>query len=302
MKKGLLRILCFGAAAVWSSQAMAQFQFFDMYVEVGVNEEYQSASAFGFETTPPTEPVTLEYSVPEIGGGGGTSHVDFGVNKASLHFETADDDNNGNVIEGTAWADTYDRILISNPELNGTKGVFTASFAIDGTTGLGVNGFAGLGDFDILSAFVEWEAFIGVSADGEVYDANGWLGGTYYDSFTNEVVYDGDPLNALQTEISFEFTYGEEFYMMTSLGVRGFFSYLSFEDPVAGSASGSVDLSHTATWQGMKIYDAEGNEVTDFDLTSLSGTDWSKPVPEPVTMAALAIGVAGLLRKRRKAA
>jgi hypothetical protein len=69
-----------------------------------------------------------------------------------------------------------------------------------------------------------------------------------------------------------------------------------------GSGQATADFGHTFRWTGVEsIVDANGQAITDYTLTAASGADYVNPVPEPASMAALAIGAGGILRRRRKA-
>jgi hypothetical protein len=63
--------------------------------------------------------------------------------------------------------------------------------------------------------------------------------------------------------------------------------------------TGAANFSSTATLTGIEMFDASGNRVTNFTVTSESGTAYST-VPEPATFIACGLGIAGILRKRSK--
>ena len=70
-------------------------------------------------------------------------------------------------------------------------------------------------------------------------------------------------------------------------------------------AYGTADdqFLNTATLSGFEFFDANGVAVSDFSLSSASGTDYLNPVPEPGTAALLLVGIAliawGRLSTRR---
>jgi len=76
---------------------------------------------------------------------------------------------------------------------------------------------------------------------------------------------------------------------------------VSWDSTASGAATASGDFAHTLTWGGFtEVRDAQGNLVTHYTLTSDSGTDWSKPVPEPGTLPLVGAGLAGLAISRRR--
>jgi hypothetical protein len=60
------------------------------------------------------------------------------------------------------------------------------------------------------------------------------------------------------------------------------------------------DFLSTATLTGIELFDAQHGQVTQFSLTSASGTNYLNPVPEPTTLVVMLSGVA-LLGYRRHA-
>jgi hypothetical protein len=73
-------------------------------------------------------------------------------------------------------------------------------------------------------------------------------------------------------------------------------------DRHGGTASAVVDMGHTFTWSGVtSITDGDtGEPITDWTLTSASGTDWANPtVPEPCTLVLLALGAMALFSGRK---
>ena len=66
--------------------------------------------------------------------------------------------------------------------------------------------------------------------------------------------------------------------------------------------SASGEFGHTLLWGGFEsLTDSHGATVSDYTVTSDSGTDWSKPVSEPEqpaeTLSAAAV-IAALARRR----
>lgn len=64
--------------------------------------------------------------------------------------------------------------------------------------------------------------------------------------------------------------------------------------------SGSADYSHTLTLAGIVVKDATGKPVTGWSVGSAAGASYPQVVPEPTSLAALALGVGGFVHYRRK--
>ena len=108
-------------------------------------------------------------------------------------------------------------------------------------------------------------------------------------------LFSGDPLTDVGTVVNVIgfFTPGETLNLTVRLST-GVEAFVGSPTPLeVGWAD--VDLSHTLTWLGIsEVRDLNGNVVTDYSLTSASGTDWIQPVPEPGAFAALvALGCLG---------
>jgi hypothetical protein len=65
--------------------------------------------------------------------------------------------------------------------------------------------------------------------------------------------------------------------------------------------SGTSDFSSTLTLTGIEMLDANGNQVSGWTVTSDSGTQYGT-VPEPTSIAVIAIGALGFIARRRKRA
>lgn len=64
-------------------------------------------------------------------------------------------------------------------------------------------------------------------------------------------------------------------------------------------AYGTADSSLGATLAGIQLFDSQGNPVSDFSLTSMSGTQY---VPEPNTALLVVAGLGALAGRKRLSA
>ena len=87
-----------------------------------------------------------------------------------------------------------------------------------------------------------------------------------------------------------EFTYGVPFAIGAALNA-------TVEFRTGGVGTGTADFMSTATLTATRVLDAGGNLVPGLTLTAASGHFYPTPVPEPATIAALAL--TSLLLQRR---
>src|SRR5688572_1564535 len=196
-----------------------------------------------------------------------------GINRVYAHFESLNDANTE--LWADAWSYWTDEVLISDPDLNGTTGTFTANLRVTGSADFQMTGAYATGDAEIYGF---WDTFIGTSQDGgDSWLVDGWFGQWFSDGMGG-VFYEGDDLNQPLTEVTLEFVYGEPFLLRTNLEAY----ILAFnESGLPASVNSTLDFSHTAYWNGIgEFYDENGNPVTPDSFSSESGIDWRQPVPE----------------------
>lgn len=92
----------------------------------------------------------------------------------------------------------------------------------------------------------------------------------------------GNPFGVFTDSVTFEF--GVPFLLLVSLdgGAEG----------SMGGQSASADLSHSLYWAGISGVTINGQPVTNFSVSSDSGTNWAQsfvPVPEPSSVALLTV-------------
>ncbi|MCW5941628.1 MAG: PEP-CTERM sorting domain-containing protein [Fimbriimonadaceae bacterium] len=185
---------------------------------------------------------------------------------------------------------SYAQLVHADPEGNGiarAESYFedTATFTGAGLSGSGTAvarvDFSGRLDAGALPPWEAQAAFVhGLTVAGEFASADGRVHSAFGVT--------GDPNGFL--ELPFAFTWGEPFQIRVSNMVSA----------MANIGHAEADFESTVQWTGISdVRDSGGNLVTP-DVTSGTGLNWLNPVPEPMSLAALAIGAGGLLRRRRR--
>ena len=75
----------------------------------------------------------------------------------------------------------------------------------------------------------------------------------------------------------------------------------TFNETGGSTISGTSNFSSTVTLAGIEMLDANGNQVSGWTVTSDSGTKYAT-VPEPTSIATIAIGVFAFIARKRKRA
>ncbi len=219
-----------------------------------------------------------------------------GVNSVYASYSSLDPTNPAGMLMSDAQTYWTDTVLISDPDLDGTLGYFTANIRVFGAADFTMSGaYSEMFSDAYLYGF--WDSWIGTSTDGGgSFLVGGWFGDWYSDGEGN-VIYTGDELNQETTEVTLEFIYGQPFLLRMNMEA---YTHAENTSLLPGTVSAQLDFSHTAYWNGMGgIYDSNG-VLQDPDFWSQSGVDWRlSVVPEPATFAALGLGAVALLRRRR---
>ncbi|HXH61507.1 MAG TPA: PEP-CTERM sorting domain-containing protein [Fimbriimonadaceae bacterium] len=220
-----------------------------------------------------------------------------GVARVSSSYSSLDSANPAFSLMSDALTYWTDTVTIDDPLLNGTLGHFTANLLVSGTASYGLSGGYASGDpFSDAYIYGFWNSWIGTSTDnGDSFLVGGWFGEWTSDPDGN-VFYSGDDLSQPLTEVTLDFIYGQPFLLRMNMEA---YTDASNFNVLAGTASGTLDFSHTAYWNGISgFFDASGNP-TNPNFSSGSGMDWrNSAVPEPSVLLALGTGLL-FMRKRR---
>lgn len=200
---------------------------------------------------------------------------------------------------GGAQASFSDTLTLDNAALNGQAGRVTMAYYFDYDAAVGAtgNGFSN-GSLSFLAwAGNNYSWFL----DYQRSDQPGYLMYEYRDPFGQGRSYGVPARNYLY--VTTDFTWGQgintRFEMQTSIG-----SYV----PSTGGGTASYDFTaHGGYWAGIVSATANGKQVSDYALSSASGTDYSESfvpandVPEPATAAIFLAGLAllGVQRARK---
>jgi hypothetical protein len=99
--------------------------------------------------------------------------------------------------------------------------------------------------------------------------------------------------------LTISFTYGEDNAIVMALTSAN----SSFNEYLGGGVASFVDFYNTANISGLTFRDASGNIITNYDMITGSGHDYTpdnSAVPEPVSMLLLGCGLFGVIGLRRK--
>ena len=226
----------------------------------------------------------------------GAASANYGVLKGSTKASGI------NSTGGTNTISTFsDTLVIDSSGNAGKVGQASISmfFTYVGTLSAGFGGNAGIGyDLSFLksdgfSNDLSQNAFTRIQNN----DSNGISENLTYISVTDGIpVPFGNPLTA-----NFSFIFGSPFTITSTLKT---FASIGYGD----TSNASMDASNSAYWDGFNGVSLNGGQVN-FNITSNSGTDWSKSfvpkvsaVPEPATWAMMIVGfglVGGVMRRRR---
>jgi hypothetical protein len=200
---------------------------------------------------------------------------------------------------GGAHASFTDALRFENAALTGKAGMATIAYYLDYDFSVGASGD---GDSNgSLSFLARAGNNYSWTLDYKTTSGTGYLMYEYRDPFGQGRSYGAPPSNYLY--VTTDFTWGggfnTGFEIQSSIG-----TYVPFN----GHGTATYDLAGMGYWAGIVSVTADGRNVSDYTLSSLSGKDYStsfvpaNDVPEPTTIAIFLAGLALLgVQRARKA-
>jgi hypothetical protein len=215
----------------------------------------------------------------------------YGVLGTGISFDITDTAVSSASID--AFAYFSDHIVIDGGILNGTVGLATYSFALDGHGELNYDPTSPGQVFDPFTT----GSFITLSSSAGAGSRSDRRLNTWYEVDADTLAYDSGVIS-----ISHEFTFGTPFDIDVYFGTR-FSGGWTIGYPI----SGNFDFLHTASLNNVTISDVTGTPIPVFTLGSDSGFDYGVPnqsVPDDastITLLVSAISVLTYLRRRQNA-
>ncbi len=192
---------------------------------------------------------------------------------------------------GVAMAYFRDDFLFDAPGQTGQNGTFTFSLRITGSLSVALRNS---GSENFGSGFSTATAFLTLQKNAVSFINGSTRERVLSDGTTSNI---GDPFLNRTSTFTVPFTFGTPFELKVGLQVQT-------SSRAEFGADAIADLGHTLEWGGIaSVNDSSNNPVSNYTLTTGSGTNFTQPIPEPGVATLLGIGAAAvLLALRRRAA
>jgi hypothetical protein len=210
--------------------------------------------------------------------------ADYGLLKSASTTQGVGDSAHTIASSETSFADTF---RIDAPGLTGKEGLFTAEVIMPFTLTV---------EHGVYSRQYLYEDIQVDAMDGHSWNkyqlsvGNDGLFGPY------TLLHNGSPIPTNSRMIlEVPFIYGDPISIQGHLNTG-----VAANTPLTiTSFKAAMDASHSLVWEGIsRITDSQGRQVTDYTLTSDSGTNWARnmatPVPEPAQGLLMLAGLAVL--------
>lgn len=219
------------------------------------------------------------------------------------------------VVHGSASAQYSDSVTLSSAELTGKKGLVTVDIyneilidthsLIGGLSPRARYGF----EFGMSTAYLgidDSRVVISANAYSNINDVvqGGYSAEDYYGANYN-LGYDVNKFSITQ-----EFVFGTPLQFYNSMWADGVIPTNLYPQTESEFARFLVDAGNSTYWGGIQSVKIDGVEITDYQLTSDSGTDYSRSfvptstqpdptdVPEPATLVLISLGLLSLCTRR----
>jgi hypothetical protein len=195
----------------------------------------------------------------------------------------------GDFATGIARFTDHLTINAADPALQGTSGILTVQYRIDGS--LSAAGGTPYSN-DTNNYFAAWS----VASSTLSFNGNPWQ--QFSETLRPNGQRDGDDFLGKTQTASVGFTFGEGFDFGLSITSSGVVCWNTAQ-------TATSDMAHSAYWGGFTSVTDTAGDAVGYSVSSSSGHDWSQAstqaVPEPTSIAALGLGALGVLKRRRRA-
>jgi hypothetical protein len=199
-------------------------------------------------------------------------------------------------VSGSGFARSVDTLTLDAPGLGGQRGRIAGSVLVDGALVAQVSGptALALGTWELNNQVIQNnQVRADATTSGEFRNQGGVISGA---SFVDRLL-----------EFNAEVVFGSPFILQVALrssasatvrpeGQPGSPTYLL---PV--SATAGANFGNSAYWNGLQgVTLLNGTPVSGWSVSSLSGTNYAQPIPEPATAALWLLGLAAVLALQRR--
>lgn len=259
-QSGRLRTLALALSLATACPFAVQAQFTpEVIADVEINGQSDS------QTDPLQAAVEMIRTLPVTGGfATGRAFADSRQGRLLSRAEAEVVGSQTASMDSRAFQAFHDELLIDAPGLTGQPGTFTASVRITGRLTTGAS--------NIEFPHIEWAT---ASAQGRFLLSSA-TGGFVFEEFALESSSLSPPLGPIVVPVplTLAFVFGQPIEVQLDISLEAF---CRSGNPESYGCIAIAEFSNSAYWTGIDmIVDGEGTEVTEYTVTSASGTDWTQ--------------------------